>query len=77
MGQIAFVPPKSVTVPSDTVSRPNGDGGPHSTAVHDGSTVVKSLLPAATGVQVFHRPGSNDFFSFHSFVTGRITVRAS
>lgn len=76
IANFAFVPQDLSIAPGDSVTWSNDDGSPHAVTFSENPGDAKTLFPGETYTRVFNAPGSYGYFcSFHTFMTGRITVR--
>jgi plastocyanin len=77
IANFAFVPQEVTVAPVDSVTWSNDDGSPHKVAFKDGGNGSESLLSGETFTRVFEQPGNYEYFcAFHTYMTGRIIVRA-
>jgi len=73
----AFVPQVVTIAPGDSITWSNNDGGPHAIAFKDGAAGSDTLFPGKSFSRTFDRQGSYEYFcSIHTYMTGRIEVRA-
>lgn len=77
IANFAFVPQEITIAPGSAVTWSNDDGSPHAVTFADSPDGAKLLLPGENFTRTFDRPGSYEYFcSFHTFMTGRVVVRA-
>jgi len=74
----AFVPQVVTITPGESITWSNNDGGPHAIAFKDGVAAGSdTLFPGKTYSRTFDKPGTYEYFcSIHTYMTGRIEVRA-
>lgn len=73
----AFVAQETTVASGDSVIWSNDDGSPHKVEFKGGGKGSESLLSGETFTRVFEQPGSYEYFcAFHTFMTGRVIVRA-
>ncbi|HEY7219227.1 MAG TPA: plastocyanin/azurin family copper-binding protein [Candidatus Binatia bacterium] len=77
MVNFSFTPGEISIGPGESVTWTNDDAAPHGLAYPDGAKGTDLLLPGATFIRHFDRPGTYDYHcSVHPYMTGRVVVRA-
>lgn len=77
IANFVFAPAQITIGAGENVTWTNDDGAPHGLAFRDGAAGISLLLPGASFSRRFDTPGSYDYeCSLHSYMTGRVVVRA-
>ncbi len=77
IANFAFIPAQTTINAGETVTWTNDDGAPHGLAYQDGEKGTSLLLPGASFSRRFDTPGSYEYqCAVHSYMTGRVVVRA-
>jgi YVTN family beta-propeller protein len=77
INNFAFEPAQLAVTVGQGVSWINNDGAPHGIAFKDGAPGMELMLPGQGFTRSFSKPGVYDYAcAVHSYMTGRVTVRA-